>query len=76
MSKPHFVKATILRDGSVRLVDDEGEIFHVELRTDMVEEGLWPLVSRQMRRYEMYEYRKKREQPVKPIGPFRPKLVS
>jgi hypothetical protein len=47
--KPHFVKVRLQKDGTVFLWDDEGEEFHLEMRTDYA----WPLMSRRARRFEM-----------------------
>ena len=49
--KPHFVEAKVMKDGSVRAVDDQGEIFHLE----MFRGRAWPMLSREMRRFELLE---------------------
>ena len=79
LRSPYFVKAEILKDGSVRLVDDDGETYHVELRPDQE----WPLMSSPIRNRQMRAIGEKawREEffgkrPPRPSGPFTPKLVS
>lgn len=77
---PCFVSAEVLRNGDVRLIDDDGEIYHVEMRRDQE----WPLMSRQVRKAEMRasgeKYDKERracnEPPPRPPHPFFPRLVS
>jgi hypothetical protein len=48
MSKPHFVKARLQKDGTVILRDDEGEEFHLQMRRGYA----WPIMSRRARRFE------------------------
>lgn len=72
---PYFIEASVLADGSVKLVDDDGEIFHVELFRDEP----WPIVSRQVRQFEMREAGKKawpQEQPRPPAPSGPPRLVK
>ena len=68
MKKQRFVKAEILKDGTARLIDDDGEEFHVEMRTDMA----WPMVSRLVRPFEMREMMEKnvRERDKPKFDPF------
>jgi hypothetical protein len=61
---PRFVKVKLLRDGEVELRDDDGEIFHVEMRRD----DAWPMVSRRMRRFEMRDVRPPKPPPPSPSG--------
>lgn len=77
MKKPYFVEAEILRDGSVKLTDDDGEIFNVQMRNDQA----WPMLSRQLRRYELMEsYEKFKKQAASPqpnpAPPGPPKLKA
>lgn len=53
--KPHFVRAELRKDGTVELIDDDGEEFHVQ----MVRGDAWPILSRRVRRFELEEGRKK-----------------
>lgn len=73
---PRFTSARLLKDGSVEVVDDTGEIFHVQ----MTRHRAWPILSRQARRFEMSEnYEKSKEllEPQPPTEPFgRPRLVK
>lgn len=72
ITKPHFVKAKMLKDGSVMLTDDDGEKFHIEMRREFA----WPLVSRQVRRYEMMQ-KIERQKPVPtPPGPQGLRLIK
>jgi hypothetical protein len=72
---PYFVIAELLQDGMVRLVDDDGEVYHIEMRRECP----WPLVSHQVRNREMRELAdeiKKEKPAAPPIGPFRPTLIK
>jgi hypothetical protein len=71
---PYFVIAELLQNGTVRLVDDDGEVYHIEMRRD----SPGPLISHQVRNIEMRELAKemKKQKPVAPIGPFRPTLIK
>ena len=79
-SDPYFVEARILRDGSVDLIDDEGEIFNVMMRRD----SAYPMLSRQCRRFELQEAYERRERANKPPQPpnstppwyYGPKLIA
>ena len=42
LRSPYFVRATVMKNGWVELIDDEGEEFCVEMRRDQA----WPLESR------------------------------
>lgn len=68
ITKPHFVKVKLLKDGSVMLTDDDGEKFHIEMRKEFA----WPMLSRQVRRYEMMEKIEKRPESDKPTPPGPP----
>ena len=79
LRSPYFVKAEVLKNGEVKLVDDDGEIYNVELRRD----AEWPLLSSRVRNREMraaYEKMMKERrasmEPPKPPHPFFPRLVS
>jgi hypothetical protein len=75
LRSPHFVSAELLKTGEARLVDDDGEIYLVEMRRDME----WPLLSRQVRKSDMRrtaEAMRKRAEPPAPTGPFKPRLIS
>lgn len=48
---PRFVRAELLLNGDVRLIDDDGEKYHVELRRDQA----WPMISRSFREFELRE---------------------
>ena len=79
LRSPYFVKAKILKDGSVDLVDDDGEIYHVEMHRDHE----WPLLSSQIRNRQMRATGEKLQkekffdkEPPRPTTPFIPKLVS
>jgi hypothetical protein len=51
LRKPYFIKATLLKDGTAELIDDTGEVFHV----GMDRHEAWPVLSRQVRRFESME---------------------
>jgi len=76
MSRPRFVKAELMKDGSVILTDNDGEEFHVEMRTDQA----WPMLSRRTRQFEMREtlekVRKRDEQNKPPDPPQRFTLTT
>jgi len=76
LRSPYFVSAELLPDGTVKLIDDDGEIFHVQMMRD----DPWPMLSRQVRNLEMREtIAKKRDAPDKPAPtpptPFKPRLI-
>lgn len=68
---PYFVKITLLPNGVAELTDDSGEIFHLQMHRGRA----WPILSRQMRRFELFENGERREhpKPPRPSGP--PKLT-
>jgi hypothetical protein len=71
---PYFVRAALLKDGRVELVDDDGETYHVEMRREME----WPLISRMVRNRDMRqigEAVRTRPEPPPPSGPFKPRVV-
>ena len=70
--RPYFAKARMLKDGSVELIDDEGDIYHVQMHR----RARWPILSRQARRFEMWfpEDDEKKSEP-KPEGPPNLKVV-
>jgi hypothetical protein len=49
LKSPYFVKAKLLKDGTVLMIDDDGEHFHAEMRTDME----WPMLSSAVRNRAM-----------------------
>lgn len=63
---PYFVSAELLEDGTVKLLTDEHEEYHVEMRP----EDWQPLISRCMRNYELYrkDPRRKAPEPAPPHG--------
>lgn len=78
---PYFVSAEVLRNGEVKLVDDDGEIYHLTMRQDME----WPIISRQVRAVQIRGARERVRGWLKsntdlptppPPVPFKPKLVS
>ena len=73
---PYFVSAKVLRDGTVELIDDDGENYHVF----MVRDREWPTMSRAVRKAEMRaageKFMKELRTPPKPPHPFFPRLVS
>jgi hypothetical protein len=70
LKSPHFVSATLLKNGTASLVDDDGEVYCVEMRSDME----WPLISRLVRRREMREHKTPAASPPSPL-PFKPRVV-
>ena len=69
---PYFVSAELDRNGEVKLVTDEGDIFHVQMQHSS--DG-WPIVSRQARWRDQFDYGVKESKPLPQLfGP--PKLVS
>jgi hypothetical protein len=81
LRKPYFVKATLLKDGTAEPIDDEGEVFHVT----MDRREAWPMLSRQVRRFESMEHAghwetvrvgADPEPPIHPDGRPNLKLVS
>ena len=66
------------KDGSVEMIDDEGEVFNVM----MDRREAWPILCRRARRFEMMERAGRQEKasadPKPPAHPGRPtlKLVS
>jgi hypothetical protein len=72
---PYFTHAELLSDGTVKLLTDEGDQFHVEMRND---DG-WPLVSRARRWRDQFDYGARVKEPeLKPplSPPFKPRLIS
>jgi hypothetical protein len=49
MKHAFFTEATLLKDGTVKVIDDSGEEFHL----CMVREEPWPVVFRKVRRFEL-----------------------
>ena len=74
LKSPYFVSAELLKDGTVKLVDDDGEIFHVEMHRDQE----WPMLSSQIRNREMRAVGEKirNEKPPSPPKPFKPRVVK
>jgi hypothetical protein len=75
LRSPYFVSAEVLKDGEVRLVDDDGEIYHVEMRRD----DEWPILSRQTRNREMRrtgERMNKQPDAPRPPQPSKPRVIS
>lgn len=76
LRSPYFVSAELMKDGTAKLVDDDGETFHVEMRRDQA----WPMLSRMVRGFEMREtgerLDERRRTPPSPPTPFRPKLIK
>ena len=79
LHSPHFVSAKLLKDGTVELIDDDGENYHVMMRRDQE----WPEMSRAVRKAEMRAAGEKfakelriLNEPPKPPHPFFPRLVS
>ena len=48
---PRFVEARLCEDGVVVVVDDDGEVFYIQMRKGEA----WPEVSRRLRRFESNE---------------------
>jgi hypothetical protein len=79
LRSPYFVTATVLKNGDVELIDDDGERYRVQMHRDFE----WPFLysttrHREMRR-DIEEMRRARESDLegpRPPGPFRPKLVG
>jgi hypothetical protein len=79
LRSPYFVSAELLKDGSAKLVDDDGEVYSVEMRRELE----YPLIARLVRRREMRatgealdaRERQQRE-PDAPTLPFKPWIVS
>jgi hypothetical protein len=69
---PYFVSAELLSNGAVRLVDDDGEVFNVEMRHDQE----WPMLSSQVRNREMRAAIEEMHKRTPPQGPFKPKIVA
>jgi hypothetical protein len=73
IKRPCFVKVRLSRDGIVEARDDEGEVFHLQ----MMKGEAWPIVSRRVRRFELYDDRGKQKiEPPSISPPFKPKLVG
>jgi hypothetical protein len=87
MSRPRFVKVKLLKNGWAELIDNDGEVYHVEMHADLE----WPILSRceriraremrrmiEQRRKEAAEQRRQaaEERRPPPTTPFKPKLVS
>jgi hypothetical protein len=78
IKRPCFVKVKLHRDGIVEAVDDEGEIFQLQ----MMRGEAWPIVSRRVRRFELEDSSKRRQKTEPPPAsppppaPFTPKLVG
>jgi hypothetical protein len=71
LRSPYFVSAELLRDGTVKMLTDDGDEYHVEMRRENWE----PLVSRRLRGREMLDLAaKKKPEPTPPFGP--PRLVK
>ena len=65
-SDPYFVSCELLKDGSVKAIDDEGEEFHLE----MYRGDAWPILSRRGRRFETLErWEQRRKEEAKPTPP-------
>ena len=74
LRSPYFVSVELLKDGTAKLVDDDGETYHVEMdrRTE------WPIMSRRTRNREMRATSDKiaaRENAPPPPIPFKPRVV-
>jgi hypothetical protein len=67
---PYFVSAELLRDGTVKMLTDDGDEYHVQMRAENWE----PLVSRRLRRREMFDMAVKESEPTPPFGA--PRLVK
>jgi hypothetical protein len=57
LKRPYFVSAELLPNGTVKLTDDDSEIFYVEMHRGFA----GPIVSHRVSRFEMLEADRKRK---------------
>ena len=72
MKRPCFVSAKINKDGIAELVDEDGEVFQLQMHPT----SKWPILSRRVRSFEL-----RRDEQVASVldpspRPFKPKLIS
>lgn len=77
LRRPYFAKVKLLSDGTVELMDDDGERFHVSMHRAMA----WPVIGRVMRRFEMEERgervkQQRNDEPPPPPRGGKPTLVA